>query len=166
MNILSRLADAIAWSSQATLPVGGKYAFTPAIEPPFRMWGADQPRRAELLNTVCERRSALLRQLGVVPAADVELSKGQILAFCLDDNIGCSSCQSETVRELFDDVNVPGWDTWFALYQPLGRGECLLCWIRQDDIADVENAMRVEPTECMFWLDKASLPRAEPPNGL
>jgi hypothetical protein len=112
------------------------------------------------VDAVCQKRRTLLGPSAEpVPAGGVP--EGKVLVFSLDENVGCGACQSATELELFDDVNLPGWDTWFALQRHGFRGDCLLCWIPERYVADVERGMRVEPTGCMSWWDDGAPPQTE-----
>jgi hypothetical protein len=86
------------------------------------------------------------------PDEDVVLPKGGILTFDLDASFYDRVAAVET-GGLFDEQDLPPWDTWIA-YDSLVAGESakLLSWIPNDLIPSAERAITVHMCEAYAWL--------------
>jgi hypothetical protein len=73
--------------------------------------GADRSVRARLVDSVCNRRAALIS--GTPPAADCH---GEFLVFYVDETLTDGAAEQAS-NGIFNVENEPAWETWIDYYE-------------------------------------------------
>jgi hypothetical protein len=93
-----------------------------------------------------------------------DLCGGRLLAYFPDDNLADGVAQAES-EDFFDVDNIPPYDTWVWMvrnirtfsYADGAKGEMdanyLVAWVPPDFIQLASRGVRVNPEECILWLD-------------
>jgi hypothetical protein len=90
---------------------------------------------------------------------------GRLLVFDCQQGLSDGAAAAET-GSLFDNDNVPPWDTWLLFVEETsrtqGRREAfdsyLLCWIPDELLKLGEKAIFVNAEGCLRWADEISTP--------
>jgi hypothetical protein len=115
---------------------------------------------AATVEEVAARRAAALRSAGRAAGAT---HGGRLLVFDPGQSLSDGAAAAET-EGLFDDDNVPPWDTWLVFVEETPRvagqwselDSYLVCWIPEELIELTERAIWVNPEECLHWAEDVS----------
>lgn len=109
------------------------------------------------LDTVSEAlRHRYPSPLPTIPAG--ELRGGRLLVYFPDQELADGAAEVES-RGFLDVNNAPPWDAWVAFVQlaPDSGDSHLLAWVPPEFLALVEAGIRVNPEECITWLEDADI---------
>lgn len=91
----------------------------------------------------------------LIPAGD--LRGGRLLVYFPDQELADGAAEVES-RGFLDVNNAPPWDTWVAFIQHVGSGQShLISWVPREFLALADAGIRVNPEECILWLDDADV---------
>lgn len=87
-----------------------------------------------------------------------DLRGGRLVVYFPDQDLADGAAEAES-RGFLDVNNTPPWDTWVAFIQTHGdsHDSHLIAWIPREFISLVEAGIRVNPEECIVWLDDAAV---------
>jgi hypothetical protein len=108
--------------------------------------------RDAIVEGLCEKRAALLRQTDKISIVDkVELSGGKLLLYSPDENLFDGAAKYSS-KGFFDVDNIPPWDSWVCF-----NGIHLVSWVPSVllDLADA--GIDVNPEGCIKWADDESI---------
>jgi hypothetical protein len=108
------------------------------------------PNRQTIVSLVVSTRSSLL----TLNCTDTP--KGRILVYYPDISLSDGAAQAES-RGFFDVHNVPPWDTWLMLTADRAGDTILLSWVPQELVQLVGASMRINPEDCLVWLEDSSV---------
>lgn len=159
-DVRQRLSEVIAWcGSNARLEDPAASTRTSQLTPPGRTssrWLINLMRTpgapAAAVDFIREARLKELQVRGIAvrPVAS-DLAGGRLLYSTLNtDECGAAT---EPSNGLFDELDLPGWDTWFhhaATAEPWGA---IYCWIPGPFIPFAQGAITVIPVQCVQWLE-------------
>lgn len=121
--------------------------------------------RQEIVANLADQRAKLLRQAGQLPNMPAQdLAGGRLLIYAPDENL-CDGLAEEESAGFFDINNTPAWDTWICYVQEQQnpnpyfgsfRGY-LIAWIPPALMDLAEGGIRVNPEQCIDWLDSAEM---------
>lgn len=126
--------------------------------------------RADVVDSVLHQRSQLLSHRPPGGGADGS-SAGRLLVYFPDANL-CDGAAMEASRDFFDTDNTPPWDTWVGLVHTTNHrynasfATALICWVPEALAADADAGVRVNPEECILWLDEVQAQGWLPPDAL
>ena len=153
----SRIAEAIGWCRLILQDGDWQPSLrTEQLQPRLLHDGIDQ--------LVCDlgySRSWQIRPK-VSETADVpDALGGRLLVYFPDGDLADCAAMSES-EGFFDEHNVPPWDTWISFFDdksPSGRGydRYLLAYVPRELIGHAARGIRVNPEECIVWLDDAAV---------
>jgi hypothetical protein len=167
-----RLAQTIAWCEPRVDVADPRSSLrTERIQPGDQSVLGDN--RGSRVRFLCYQRASLLaastRQdrrgfdavsvQGIVPSSvssAKDLRQGRLLVYFPDEQLADGAAEAES-NGFFDVDNVPPWDTWVGLY-PSERGEYLVSWVPSQLAELVGRGIRVNPEECIRWLDESAVP--------
>jgi len=114
------------------------------------------------------RRSKL--ETTVPVAATPDLCDGRLVLFFPDQNLSDGAAEAES-RGFFDLYNTPPWDAWVAFVSSDGnfgegnsnrcRTNYLVAWVPPVFVKDAASGIRVNPEECIQWLDETDVSLAK-----
>ena len=162
--ITQRLAETVAWcQSHATVADPAKSTRTADLEPakPFAIChtggrqneytSADEQR--QLVTEVCMMRARKLSELNIpILPIGPNLAGGRFLIFHIDGSDWCCVSGIESLG-YFDDLDVPGWDTWVHYFKHGTYGSCLLCWVPPQLVNLAQGGIFVNPVECIQFVE-------------
>lgn len=156
--LYSRIAQTIAWCRQIL------------HEPNWRPDLRTESLRPILLHdgidlTVCDTgRSREWRIRPRVQDTQImpDLAGGRLMIFYPDANLTDGSA-AEVSERFFDDFNIPPWDTWISFFvdntiKPPHNSRYLLAYVPVELIELADHAIRINPEECIVWLDQTEFP--------
>ncbi len=118
-----------------------------------------------VVESTCEHRISTHRQRFHRNPAEL-VADGRFIAYLPYQNLADGAANLETFG-YFDNNNCPPWDTWIAYLQEshiyhkiLTEGQSidyLLAWVHPHLIDVVDDGIRANPEECIFWLDNSDL---------
>jgi hypothetical protein len=119
------------------------------------------------VRAMVDHRPAVDRKVKDAKAVRVrdDLRDGRLLVYFPDEDLADGAAEAESAG-FFDVFNTPPWDTWVALYEANEHDRAfstyLVSWV-PPVLVDVATAgIKVNPEECIVWLDDADVPlRAE-----
>lgn len=153
----SRIAEAIGWCRMILQDAGWQPGLrTEPLRPRLLHDGIDQ--------LVCDLGYSRSWQIkpGVCETTDApDMFGGRLLVYFPDADLADCAAMAES-EGFFDEHNVPPWDTWISFFDdksPSGRGydRYLLAYVPHELIGHVARGIRVNPEECIVWLDDAEV---------
>ncbi|MGD1955773.1 MAG: hypothetical protein ACFBZ9_11175 [Sphingomonadales bacterium] len=122
-------------------------------------------RRENVVSAIQLRRSDALLAEGyeIKPNPPEDLSGGRLLAFFPDHDLSDGTAEAET-NGFFDACNTPPYDTWIAIVAAAkGRShdDFLISWVPGEIIGAVNEAIQINPEECIQWLENHPHPLAK-----
>jgi hypothetical protein len=159
-RFIRQLTETISWCASAG-----------SLAEPRASLRSCKPKLSDLMSrdlqvfSVANRRSDRLRSVGKqsLPAV-TDLCGGRLLAYIPDDNLADGVAETET-DGFFDVDNIPPYDTWVWMARSVRTEECsdapsreaevdyLVAWVPQDFIDLADRGVRVNPEQCVIWLD-------------
>lgn len=154
------LAETIAWvSARASLKDPRNSTRNAMLDPKLGSPPSVDEIREGLVSLSYKRRQ-LLRESGI-PVKDFsgQAVPGRLMVIYPDFNLTDGAAEPET-HGFLDMLNMPPWDTWVGLYTgqaPGIEGDAtgLIAWVPSQMVELVDRGIRVNPEECIMWLDKA-----------
>jgi hypothetical protein len=103
------------------------------------------------------------RYLSPKPAQTRDLRGGRLLVYFPDQELADGAAEAES-QGFLDVNNAPPWDTWIAFIQTPGdaNDSHLISWVPREFIALVDAGIRVNPEECIAWLEDANIELRDP----
>jgi hypothetical protein len=139
-----------------------------------RLHRAQMPRiQAEQqasVDALAEQRARLLQLANAYPDPDERdvlvrgLSGGRLLVCTgLDESVWDGAAQAES-QGFFDINDLAPWDTWICYVRPqndendrTGQAPFVMSWVPSAFVSLVEDGIRVNPVECIRWLEKDTI---------
>jgi hypothetical protein len=114
-----------------------------------------------LVDSIAQKRAALLKQMGKYPnEAELSLHGGRLLVYFpdIDTYDGASCPESRGFIGCYPPPETaPLWGTWIQVLQQARIGEhierYLISWIPHALIKLADNAVSVEALECIIWIE-------------
>lgn len=162
-EIRASLAETIEWCSN---PVHDREANRPlrsvALEPQA-LYGS---RKRVVGHVISCRKDQLIHQRHEAQALQLSLQhknitipsqtyshQGRLLVYEPDNDLTDGAAQVESYG-YFDLYNAPPWDTWVAnVVEPDGKN-WILCWVPGVYLKLAEIGIKVNPEECIYWLNR------------
>ncbi|WP_034341754.1 hypothetical protein [Deinococcus misasensis] len=96
------------------------------------------------------------KRRGLLDTVEAEVStedfQGRILLVLLEQDTGCGEGLLAS-GGIIDASFLPPWDTWLAWIPLPYRDPVLLAWIPSPLLMDVQKAMEVSASQCLWWLE-------------
>jgi hypothetical protein len=108
--------------------------------------GADRSVRARLVDSICNRRSALIS--GTPPAAD---RHGEFLVFDVDETLNGGTAEQAS-NGFFNVENEPAWETWIDYYEDREIGGRLLCYVPPSLLELAKAGVSANLEQCIHWI--------------
>jgi acyl-CoA-binding protein len=88
-----------------------------------------------------------------------DLHGGRLLAYFPDEELSDGAAEADS-KGFFDVYNTPPWDAWVALIgdDHEARGPHLVSWVPPLFLDLASEGIRVNPEECIIWLEDADVP--------
>lgn len=87
-----------------------------------------------------------------VSSIDVDMLKGEVLRYEISNTDACGLSPSES-NGYIDYEDMPGWDTWFHIYENSEFGACILSWVPPSFIPLAQAAIDVNPVDCIKFVN-------------
>ena len=131
---------------------------SPELHPPLASDG-DVVVSGQSVEELATRRAAAVGAIGYAQSGP----GGRLLVFDPGQSLSDGAAAAET-DFLFDNANVPPWDTWLLFVEEAPRApgrwseldSYLLCWIPAELVELADRAIAVNPEECLRWADDTS----------
>ncbi|MBF5045658.1 hypothetical protein FGE12_24845 [Aggregicoccus sp. 17bor-14] len=165
-DVVTRLAETIAWCApRAVAARAGETTRTKALMPP--LFAQDENTQLDLLlgspqcsleavDFIAARRREAL-ELSNAPTPPLrELAGGRVFATDFDTDLcGAAIVQS---NGFLDDLDIPGWDTWFA-HEVRGRYGIVYGWVPPALLTLADRGFNVIPVNTVWWVKAEDLLR-------
>jgi hypothetical protein len=155
-----RLVETITWCIGAgSLSQPGTSLRTCKRDP-----GDLRSQRDQVFSVSLERSNRLASSGKRNLSSVTDLRGGRLLAYFPDDNLADGVAQADS-EGFFDVDNIPPYDTWVWMvrnirtfnYADGAKGEMeanyLVAWVPPDFIQLATRGLRVNPEQCILWLD-------------
>lgn len=153
------LSETIAWvSKHAVLRDPRNSTRNAMLDPNLKSIDSVDEIRDSLVSLSYKRRQ-LLRESGIpVKAFTGQAAPGRLMVIYPEYNLTDGAAEPET-QGFLDMLNMPPWDTWVGLYTgkvPDIEEDVtgLIAWVPPQMVELVDRGIRVNPEECIQWLDK------------
>lgn len=152
------LAQAIAWCEpRAEISDPAACLRSTTLRPPML-----DDRRFAVSSLVDHRPAVDAAVRAATPVRGREdLRDGRLLVYFPDEQLADGAAEEES-KGFFDTFNTPPWDTWVALYGDDQHDRAfsvyLVSWVPPALVDLATAGIRVNPEECIVWLDDADVP--------
>ena len=120
---------------------------SPSLRPAPFVYPQSPAERAQVVNTVAEKRADQLRLEDRYPLSIVDdLRGGRLLKYAPAQNL-CDGAAQYSSKGFFDVDNVPPWDTWICFVEPY-----LISWVPPRLLDLANSGIDANPEQCILWV--------------
>ncbi len=149
-----RLAQTVAWCQHRLNNAACDATMrSPKLRPPVLHDGIDDA----LCSVGSNRQFELSSELAIKIEPSFDLAGGRLICFFPDANLSDGAAEPES-DGYFDELNIPGWDTWVTFAddpKPLEKWSkrYLVSYVPPELLELARAGIFVNPEECIGWFD-------------